>query len=506
MAHSNDIGWQCFLKSAKSFAAPELPVDIIDVMDKCEMVAQGWFCGVQQNKDGFIILKMPNDIFSLDSAGWTFNPNDTLNTFVNPTFASSFIFYCEFTGSIHYFFSQDAFLYTAYSKSDSTCGIVAYANIKCRAAGNYVDPYPNEYRPPAYYADSIFCVPLPGYYPVGGWLQNSCVNPQVLSTVNYFTTPAINSNGYIPVSVYDVGIPNCRNENNATDTTLLVGDNFVLQEVWLLYNTIYCDTSIAIDADTTITITARNIVTNCNIAIDCSDSIAQNYGVNQQFTTQSNMAVNYAPAITLSAQQHHICWNCTITNNQIIADSVNGHQVLTGAASHIFVSHSNFSFLSNWYMVINTTDTIYAANNIFDVQQFLPTNGIINATICAQYDTCKGAFDVVFAAGNDCNTYPLSEADIANMCHVFNDTIHVIDATSNLFIAANNDTIHYSSCDTIHRTVQFYTRQGGNMYPDSIEITNSLPGTYILTVTAGPCSSNNAFHLHHLSMVTELGL
>ena len=470
-------------KECGTWPVKDVP-QLADVMRKKEIDVQTWMSSLPKDSNAFTnFAQAPADTNALHVAGWSFLPLAPNTDTVNQAFPDTFLFFCEFTGATHYFFSQDIWMGgVGYKSNNSNCGIDLEIKTTHRTAGNVLDIYPFEYRPPALNNKEVkFYVP-PSYAPVAiAHYYNSYIGG--LSTYHTpFSLPTA-VNGSITILYNTLLPPACWSTNDYNGTTF--ADSLPYVKDGLYYNTIIvnfvpntCDSKTLFSTDTCV-----QLITD-TATLDSMNNSFCNYqdtlhSVQKEFshTSKANLQVVITPP-SQNVYTHRICWNMIIKNPYDTIDSIQGATttyLYTHAAPNVYIAVPNVSWLSNWTFTPNIGSPISSIGNYYiPVNNLLAINGIIEGQLCADYNTCQDSTAFNIYAGYECAQYPDTPFILANACHTANQQVVITDNNTSLTTDGKTPAVNYGLCKPFIKTMNVYRSGNGEVYIDSVMI-NNLP-------------------------------
>jgi hypothetical protein len=480
------------------FDAPPNPITLDDVERTVEIVNEAWLSGAWHSVGG---PQMPNDTLALDIDNWTFNqlfhPNDSL---INQQFADYYIFYCEWNGGVHYFFSQDVSASNFYYSDDSSCGIRFISAAYCRTAGSFYNPYPYEFRPHSLYpATYDFYLPL-GYHATTGFVQHTLwgnfpnTNGFFYSPLLPVNVPAPDANRVIHIQLSDVPSTTCLQESsNFYDSVLYVSSHRLLKYLIINLQPDSCSISTLINSDTTVTCTIGAMNTPCWNLATCNDSIkidGDNYEL--RHIAEANLQLNVIPDPTYAAT-NKLCWQVILNNPLAVIGVLSGSNVYSTAAPNVFLITPSVSYLNNWsYTPNGSSIPILPTGNIIEVDNNIIVNGSDTGMLCATYDSCITDKYFHLFAGYNCSAMPDTPFVAIEQCHLLNDSIHLLDEPASFTTNGKTSPVNYSICQPFSKTAEFYLTNNGSVYPDSVSLINLPVELNLLSVQAQGCDTTLA--------------
>ena len=482
--------------------------DLDNVSKRSEILNQMWLSGAPHPHNAYSLFdQAPNTVAQLDSLNWTLDPLDTLNTLINDSFASSYLFYCETFGGIHYFFSQDARNESTIG-SFSGCNKIIEVNAASRIAGNVIDIYPYEYRPPSLWAQQYQVTVPYGYKIIQSRVRNlfRVNNANRSSNWHTFIPPATTGTFILMDSI--LPNPSCLPQSvnfsastgfplNTSDTLQYVGSAYTQRKIQFILAPDSCNT------DTVITPSVNSIIISfdketysCIEDATCSLDSALVRSLPQQpapITIHPNVQVSAAP-LNITVNTHHVCLQVFISNPSVTWQP--GNIASTGAANvYIAVPNSlTVPFISNWSfnMTSVTPDTIYypLGNELFTLDNDFPVNDIIIGDLCFDYNACLGDTSFQFHVGWNCNGYPSVPFSSDSVCNDTIITVELHDADYNIITEGKVHPAYYNRCEPFNISACYRSQQDGSIYPDSISLNYLPPGLSVLNAMIYNCTDS----------------
>lgn len=474
-----------------TFAAPENAGALEDVAHKADITAGSWLAGTQLPLNAPSIYgQMPNDTIELHDTDYTVFTADTpAYLLVDTQFANMFLFYCEWNGGLHYFYAQQAYLDREPGQSTMSCGITLKIVDRPTLAGNYYDPYPYEFHPPAFKQRNIKFAKLDGYMP------DSAMAVRQLDILNAGT----HTTDTIMLGVID-SIDNWMIENNLPQSHCLTEDsiNHTDSTIWfvneLYYNTIYyihyqpdsC-AEWAYIKDTFICSAISTVDSlQCMQLANCENYYLQTVTHKFADSTNTNLTIDIDNS-TIALSTGTQCWPIQFENNYQLTTLYNAGPSLiaNGAAPFVFIYPMDTSHFTGFYWV-HGTDTTWPVNGVLQIARslYLPFNSSISGLLCANYTNCypaPGQYATPIMWGYDCYAWPDSNT-VLGTCGHYLDTLYAIHNDGDLN-ATYLDTLHYSRCTPFTQTVSFSTASFACLHVDSVNIDN-IPFGFTITQVA----------------------
>lgn len=445
----------------------------------------------------------PNTIFEMHTEYWTF---DTLAcdscTLINQNFADSHYFLCETYGGFHFFFSQE-FNNTSALVNDSACNKLINAGATGRIAGNLINVYPNEYRPPSYDALSYRVEVPTGYHIIQSRVQNTfTANAQACST-NWrnFISPATIGTFILYDSILPP--PACLPDSvtfggngfpfYATDTLQYIGSRNTQRVVQFLLEPDSCNTDPFYPTDSSVVISYDLAQIACINNATCQlDTIRS---VNTFITAGTpplvnhpNLTVQYVPFLMF--EHHQVCDSIQISNPPTIISPLNYPST---AAANVFISVPDslaIPFLYNW-VFYTPTDTTYAVGNIIPIAATMQPSisATISGLLCADYITCSPDTNFDIYIGWNCDTFPSSPFIPDSVCEADVYNIAFENAAVNINPIGKVHPADYDLCDPFEISSQYISTNSGGVYPLLLEIDTLFPGLIPLYALVYNCNS-----------------
>jgi hypothetical protein len=380
--------------------SPTAIFDLDNVMKRSEILNQMWLSGKPQSYNAYSnIPQSPNTVAELDSLNWTLDSLDLLNTLINDSFASAYLFYCETFGGIHYFYSQDA-----RNLSGITNGAGCSKSITVSASGytggNITNVYPFEYRPAALWSQEYRIEVPPDYKIINSTVQNSFHAAGATRFTNLYSFTSPQDTGTFILQDSILPQPACLSQNknfplNASDTLQYAGSGYTNRTIIFTLVPDSCEVGIFYPPDSSVIINFNKEKYSCINDAGCSlDSALSRIKPHQTapLVIMPNVQVAVAPN-SVSATHHQICTTVYISNPSVTFPG----NINSTATANIFIAVSDSQavpFLSNWTFTITSTnpDTILYpyGNEIFHVADNFPVNFSVTGNLCAFYNDCLG--------------------------------------------------------------------------------------------------------------------
>ena len=481
------------------------------VQHKIDIDVQTWMSGSPKDSNAYTFHgQNPNDTVSLHDTGYTILYIDTpAYTLINQAFADTFLFFCEFTGATHYFFTQEVRVGgIGYEADNSNCGINLEITTVHSTAGNILDIYPYEYRPPALNNKQVkFYVP-PGYTVNDtAHYYNTLWNNVYTDTNQFILTAAVNDT----ITIYYDSLlpPTCLRDTDITGTVFAgtlpyVKDGYYQNTIIVNFVPITCNVNTFFWVDSAVQLIIDTATISCFANSFCSytDTLHQT-PLNFNHTTQANLQIVITPP-TQDVKTHRICWDVEFTNPYAKVDSLPGPiYFYTHAAPNVFVAVPNISWLSNWTFTPTGGNPISSIGNFYiPVQNLLLVDKNIKGKLCADYNTCQDSTAFNFVAGYNCEGYPDTPLVFANICDTVNWQVIIEDDSTAIATNGKVAPTNYSLCKPFVKMMDIYRIGNGEVYIDSVMINNS-PTEFIVN-NAWLKSAKNLTDSVILSPTTEL--
>jgi hypothetical protein len=477
--------------------------DLDNIKKQSTIFNKMWLSGAGHSTTGYTgIPQMINTVDSLNNAGWTLDPlnTDPTLTLINDSFASSFLFFCETYGGLHYFFAQDGRNQSSII-ADTGCTKVINILAACRTAGYTLNPlidiYPFEYWPNALWPQDYTVTVPPGYHITHGRHRTNFVasGNNRSSGWRVFPPPQISGTFSFNDSIFPS--PLCITQNiavpvPANDTNQYAGSKFTSRQIQFFVLPDSCAENLIYPVDTNVIVSFDKGFYPCLSDSTCTidsvfsrqmlvASIVPPLGVNPALTIQvtpDSMLVN----------EQQVCVTVGI-HNLNITDSLG---VNSSAAGFVFIAlpdSASVPFLTNW-MFKSSGDTIYpTSGQILQLDSSLNVGGTITGQLCAQYSECQGSAQVNFHAGWNCDGFPTAPFDADSTCEAQLYSFEFTDGTVLVSTISKNHPLTYSLCDSFTITAPFYSNPSGYIYPHGFILDTLPPGLQILSVVAANCQN-----------------
>lgn len=456
-----------------------------DVRRDVDIDVAQWLSGLPQPlaDSGSTTPPMPNDTIRLHFEHWTIDTAGypTLDS-INQLFANSYIFYCEYCGSPHYFFSQEANYSNSFTKDNmSNCEILMQTITSSSTAANIFDPYPYEYRPPSYYPQQYrFKFPA-GYsatkafnyiyeYQIGGFH---------VSNFDTIMLPPADSSGFITLPYDSLTHPICLTDSDAPSGIIPNGLPYIRDGLFLNYLNVYlhpdsCNAKTYFNNMDMADAIISNIQLPCMSYGTCNDTAKQiPIEWEYAFSQKANL-FTIINSLVQPIHTHHICPTITITNEEITIDSVyNGTgytKIKTNPAPNVFMVTPNVNYLSNFsFTPTGGGATVTAnANGILQLAASLAPGATLTGTLCFDYAACQDSISVDFITGYNCNGFPDSPFVASNACFTQTNSLLITDATTQFGTDGKTEPVMFPRCKPFYKKINFYAANNGEAYPDSV--------------------------------------
>ncbi|MBK8846082.1 MAG: DUF11 domain-containing protein [Bacteroidetes bacterium] len=476
-----------------TFAAPDNPGSLEDVSIKADITAGSWLTGTQMTMNAPSIHgQMPNDTIELHDTLFTILYADTpAYTIIDTNFTNQFLFYCEWNGSLHYFFAQQNYFDRIPTQSQTSCGYNLKIIDNPTLAGNYLDPYPYEFHPPAFRLRDIKFLNFPGYVP------DSVAAVRELIVGNSTHTTDTLMLGVTPVGnmwLIDNNVPtnHCLTEDSIpyTDSTIwFVNELSYRTYYYIHYQPDSCQRWLNIDDGLLCQAQALVDSLPCMALANCENTFALTRTHNFNDSTQSNLscAIDNAANDVVTGTK---CWPITFNNQYKIdilySDTTGNQQISSGAAPFVYLYPMDTTHFTGFYWV-SGTDTVWPVQGVLQINRALgfAINTTASGTLCANYTTCydtAGLHSTPIAWGYDCYGWPTANT-VATSCGYHIDTLfsYVYDGDLN---AEYTDSLYYGKCTPFTQSVAFSTASNACLHVDSVTLNNIPQGFNITNVVA----------------------
>jgi uncharacterized repeat protein (TIGR01451 family) len=459
---------------------------IDDVVKESNVFNRMFFSGKIQNKVSDEIPQQPNTTAALDTLGWTVNPNDTSNVLVDTTFMNTYAFFCEATGSIHYFVSQMAVNNTKIINNQG-CEKEMIVEARSSIAGGkgVIDVYPYEYKPPVLLPSDFNLMIPQGYHVKNAVVKNGLRVNGVYVESDTVGLPFLeNASGNVTFSAAALPAMNCifRNNNAGNSTTFYIGD----QENWRFITLKLLPDSCMVlpvvpSASTTAQITFHPQGSACLPGSGCttlSDLVMNPPGNNlNTLSIKPHLQLTGVSNSNAPLRSDTLCWkNLTVQNtntgnpNQTAADNV--FIAIVGSTPH----------LSNWHFVTGG-QTYAVAGNIIPVTPSLAKGASISGNLCATpvscpIDSSKEFFNIHI--GWNCGNYPAAPYDSTKICSYILTQLSYNKDTAAFDVTQKYYETPYTLCDTVSVWAPFNSKYLGYLYPDTVVLTNLKPNLQVV--------------------------
>lgn len=483
-----------------------------DVVKESDILNRLFFSGTVLNQFSGVLPQQPNSTIALDSAGYTFDPHHPTDTLVNENFMNTYMFFCEATGGLTYFVSNSS---TSSIKYDNLpgCDKQIRINNKSTVGGGKLiaDVFPYEYRPPSLTTDeAIFTVPS-GYAITNSQVRNfirygSGIYSNFINFNPPFTT-GTDTLAYNPLVNFV-----CLSENNnpsALNDTMFAGDQENETEIIFTISPDSCRTSYVQTSTDSITTFFGVQTYPCLSSAQCGNtgfSIKSKPAENDSLGINPNLllaSIGTNPA-TLSSDT--VCWNSITILNQFTSLSN------LSRAENVFIAIPNPpAYFSNWHFIASNqnntpNDTIFANGNIMGIRDTLSMGISITGNLCAVVNSCPpdtstNNFDINF--GWLCDSFPSAPYTSNSACEFSAFNLQYQKKDADFFTEGKTPVPNqYVLCDTVKIIAPFTSTQEGYIYPDSVTLTNLLPGLIVTGVFIGKDTVPPLAQLTQLSATT----
>ena len=459
---------------------------IDDVVKESNVFNRMFFSGKIQNKVSDEIPQQPNTTAALDTLGWTVNPNDTSNVLVDTTFMNTYAFFCEATGSIHYFVSQMAVNNTKIINNQG-CEKEMIVEARSSIAGGkgVIDVYPYEYKPPVLLPSDFNLMIPQGYHVKNAVVKNGLRVNGVYVESDTVGLPFLeNASGNVTFSAAALPAMNCifRNNNAGNSTTFYIGD----QENWRFITLKLLPDSCMVlpvvpSASTTAQITFHPQGSACLPGSGCttlSDLVMNPPGNNlNTLSIKPHLQLTGVGNSNAPLRSDTLCWN-----NLTVQNTNTGNSDQT-AADNVFIAIvGSTPHLSNWHFVTGG-QTYAAAGNIIPVTPSLAKGASISGNLCATpvscpIDSTKEFFNIHI--GWNCGNYPATPYDSTTICSYILTQLSYNKDTAAFDITQKYYETPYTLCDTVSVWAPFNSKYLGYLYPDSVVLTNLKPNLQVV--------------------------
>lgn len=480
---------------------PPINFTVDDVVRESDILNRAFLCGQALNVPSDNIQYMPNteDTLHHIGIGYTVYPDSVQlgYTLVDTNFVNSYMFMCEATGSIHYFYSNVAANSTPVYNTDG-----CYKNIIIKAASSLADSRPNldfpfEYKPPVMLPHySVVNIPN-GFHVDKAFIRNEIVvnNSSVTSDTSLITLP--NNSGQIIIDYAAISQLHCLGQNNNApyNDSLFLGDqkNTVVIDLKLLPDSCLGSSIAHSDAsDYLVTFTPQFPACIQNTACsntDSSFSYTSGSGING-LTLNPNLTLNGIQTPSVLITNDTICWK------NISIEHVDNNDSTLTRADNIYIAIDSVPYFTNWFFQTGG-QTIYPNGNVFGIKPFLEVDSIVTGNLCAVLDTCPPdtsahSFKVYF--GWNCVTYPASPYNYNLVCEYDTFRLSYSKAIADLNVNSKAHDSIYTLCDTISVSAPFTSYNHGYVFADSVSLQNLSPYLQIANaIIIGPTGTAHLF-------------